>query len=286
MGSKATGTSPRAVGLTFVSYERMMAHYQHQPIPVSLTNLRHLPEELGQDAIVLGLNPEPGVYRHFVLGASAGEVVRETGRPGLSLLPGDSWTRKADDELRGRPLNALMGWLEALAQEYDYMVIDTHPSGYLQEAAIRVAETVVAPVRCEALALDGVAATLHLVREIGRPQQIIVLPTMYDERLTVQRYNYGLLQEYYPGLVATPVPNRVAVAEAHLAGQTVWEYGSGQGRMIPVRAAYEQVVDWLTTSVLFYDIDTWACSATSRPLLEEQSEKWSRCARTVGVSMS
>jgi chromosome partitioning protein len=203
---------------------------------------------LGQDAIVLGLAPEPGVYRHLVLGALAREVVRETGRPGLSLLPGDGWTRKADDELRGRPLGDLMNCLNALAQGYDYLVIDTHPSGYLQEVVIRVAETVVAPVRCEALALDGVAATLHLVREIGQPQQLIVLPTMYDERLTAQRYNYRLLQESYPGMVAAPVPNRVAVAEAHLAGQTVWEYGRGQGRMAPVRAAYEQVVDWLTTS--------------------------------------
>jgi cellulose biosynthesis protein BcsQ len=141
-----------------------------------------------------------------------------------------------------------MNCLNALAQGYDYLVIDTHPSGYLQEVAIRVAEAVVAPVRCEALALDGVAATLHLVREIGSPQQVIVLPTMYDERLTAQRYNYGLLQESYPGRVASPVPNRVAVAEAHLAGRTVWEYASGQGRMSQVRMAYEQLLEWLMTS--------------------------------------
>jgi chromosome partitioning protein len=201
---------------------------------------------LGQDAIVLGMSPESGVYRHLVLGAPACEVVRETGRPGLSLLPGDGWTRKADDELRGRPLNALMSCLQALAQDYDFTVIDTHPSGYLQEVAIRMAQAVVTPVRCEALAMDGVAATLHLVREIGRPHQVIVLPTMYDERLTAQRYNFGLLQESYPGMVARPVPNRVAVAEAHLAGKTVWEYG--KGRMTLVQAAYEQLVDWLMTS--------------------------------------
>ncbi|MBX3002153.1 MAG: DUF2283 domain-containing protein [Caldilineaceae bacterium] len=43
---KATGVPPRAVGLTFISYERMMARRQHQPISVSLVNLRHLPEDL------------------------------------------------------------------------------------------------------------------------------------------------------------------------------------------------------------------------------------------------
>jgi hypothetical protein len=54
---KATGAPPRAVGLTFVSYERMMAHHQHQPIAVSLTNLRHLPEELWQAVLAVLTTP-------------------------------------------------------------------------------------------------------------------------------------------------------------------------------------------------------------------------------------
>jgi cellulose biosynthesis protein BcsQ len=144
--------------------------------------------------------------------------------------------------------------LQALAAKYDYAVIDTHPSGYLQELAMRVADVVVSPVRPEALALDGVAATLAAVRELGQPVQIILLPTMYDERLTAHRYHYSLLQTSYGGLVAQPVPNRVAVAEAHLAGQTVWEYGDHRGELGKVRAAYAALLDWLTTepaAVLF-----------------------------------
>lgn len=54
---KATGSPPRAVGLTFISYERMMAHFQHQPIPVSLTDLRHLPEELWQAVLAVLTTP-------------------------------------------------------------------------------------------------------------------------------------------------------------------------------------------------------------------------------------
>jgi chromosome partitioning protein len=209
---------------------------------------------LGQDAIVLGLPPEPGVYNHFVRQIPAGQTVRATGRPGLSVLPGDSWTRRADHELRGRSLEEALDCLWALAASYDYTVIDTHPSGHLQELAIRVADVVVSPVRPEALALDGVAATLAAVRELGQPQQIILLPTMYDERLTAHRYHYGLLQTTYGGLVAQPVPNRVAVAEAHLAGQTVWEYGDRRGELAKVRAAYAALLDWLVTeptAVLF-----------------------------------
>jgi chromosome partitioning protein len=202
---------------------------------------------LGQDAIVLGLPPEPGVYNHFVRQSPAQQTVRATGRPGLSVLPGDGWTRRTDHELRGRPLVETLDCLRALAAEYDYTVIDTHPSGHLQELAMRVADVVVSPVRPEALALDGVAATLAAVRALGQPGQIILLPTMYDERLTAHRYHYGLLQTSYGGMVAQPVPNRVAVAEAHLAGQTVWEYADRRGELAKVRAAYEALLDWVTT---------------------------------------
>lgn len=53
-----TGAPPRAIGLTFISYDRMMAHYQHQPIPVSLTTLRRLPENLWQ-AVLAVLTTSP-----------------------------------------------------------------------------------------------------------------------------------------------------------------------------------------------------------------------------------
>jgi len=37
---KATGAPPRAIGLTFISFARMMAHYRHQPLSMPLANLR------------------------------------------------------------------------------------------------------------------------------------------------------------------------------------------------------------------------------------------------------
>lgn len=54
---KATDSSPRAIGLTLVNYEKMMEHYHQQPIPVSLTNLRHLPEDLWQAVLTVLTKP-------------------------------------------------------------------------------------------------------------------------------------------------------------------------------------------------------------------------------------
>lgn len=48
---KATGTAPKAVGLTFVSFAHLMAHHQNNPLSVSLANLRNLPEDLWREVL-------------------------------------------------------------------------------------------------------------------------------------------------------------------------------------------------------------------------------------------
>ena len=45
---KATGEPPRAIGLTFVSFSRMMAHHLNKPLTISLYRLRNLPNDLWQ----------------------------------------------------------------------------------------------------------------------------------------------------------------------------------------------------------------------------------------------
>jgi hypothetical protein len=54
---KVTGTAPRAIGLTFVSFARMLAHYQNKPLYVPLANLRNLPEDLWQAILVVTTTP-------------------------------------------------------------------------------------------------------------------------------------------------------------------------------------------------------------------------------------
>lgn len=41
-----SGEAPRAVGLTFISFQRLMAAHKDRPLRVSLTNLRSLPDDL------------------------------------------------------------------------------------------------------------------------------------------------------------------------------------------------------------------------------------------------
>jgi len=54
---KATGTPPRAVGLTFISFAAMMAHYKDKPLHIPLANLRSLPDDLWQSVIAVVTTP-------------------------------------------------------------------------------------------------------------------------------------------------------------------------------------------------------------------------------------
>jgi len=54
---KTTGTPPRAIGLTFVSFARMMEHYRNTPLSVPLANLRNLPEDLWQAVVTVLTTP-------------------------------------------------------------------------------------------------------------------------------------------------------------------------------------------------------------------------------------
>ena len=200
----------------------------------------------GHSAIALGMDPEPGVFDWLITQQPVANLVRNTGRPGLSLLPGNSRTRTAQNVLHAelRSLADLAATIDALAAGYDYLVIDTPPSGLLQEAAIHAAHVVIIPVHCEALGMDGVAATINIIARVGsRSPRVIILPTSYMPHINEHDYNRTLLDDTYPGQVASPVLRRIAVAECHAQGKTVWECSSVGAS--DVAHAYGVLIDWL-----------------------------------------
>ncbi len=50
---KESGQPPRAIGLTLISFERMREAHKESPVVVSLSNLRHLPEEIWQAVLTV-----------------------------------------------------------------------------------------------------------------------------------------------------------------------------------------------------------------------------------------
>ena len=54
---KATGDMARAVGLTFISFSRLMEQYRTRPLSVPLANLRKHPEDLWQAVLTVITTP-------------------------------------------------------------------------------------------------------------------------------------------------------------------------------------------------------------------------------------
>lgn len=65
---KSTGTTPRAIGLTFINFARLKTRYANRPLNVPLANLRNLPDELWQS--VLNVVTTPPVSDFLSVGLS------------------------------------------------------------------------------------------------------------------------------------------------------------------------------------------------------------------------
>lgn len=206
----------------------------------------------GNAATALGLDPLPGVFDLFIVEKPLANCLQSTNRLGLTLLPSNQKTKLASStvymQLASGELTRqrLIEMLSAIAQNFDYVVFDTPPSGIFQELAIEIANTIVIPTPCDYLGIDGVRNTLATIEKLNRQSaQIIILPTLYNAGTNDGRYNLGLLNEAYPGSVADPVPASAAVREAVAHGQTIWEYEGKSETLGRVRFAYERLAQWI-----------------------------------------
>ena len=113
--------------------------------------------------------------------------------PPLDVLPATIDLSGADVEMAssnyavGRE-NLLKQKLDAVRNDYDYIIIDCPPSlGLLNTNALTAADTVMIPVQCEYFALEGLTqllGTIRLVQKLWNPRLSIegVLLTMFDVR--------------------------------------------------------------------------------------------------------
>lgn len=186
----------------------------------------------------LGLGREAGVFRLLVEGRDIRSVIRPTGREGLDILPGNDTTKVAAFTLPalGRAVTELGERLRGL--DYEFVVVDTPPDGYLQEAALVAADRVIIPTRLEHDDVAGVLATLELLYTVRRNQRldglagerVLVAPMAFDRRIGEHVYNLGALagavrsdQGGELARVADPVPYRARMAELPSLGVTIFE---------------------------------------------------------------
>ena len=196
----------------------------------------------------------PSIYEALMLEAEAADCVVPLADERFDLLPATRELSGAEVELapamaREQRLKTLCA---PLADRYDWIFIDCPPSlGVLTVNALTAATSVVIPVQCEYLPMEGLARlmeTLALVRRNLNPalRTLGVALTMLDGRTRLAREVAADVMAHFPTQTfATVIPRAVSIAEAPSYGQSIFRYRPGSR----AAAAYRKLANELTGRV-------------------------------------
>jgi chromosome partitioning protein len=163
----------------------------------------------------------------------ADQAIIPSGRDRYDLVPADQDLAGAAVELTNleRREYRLSESLQPLRERYHRIVVDCPPSlGLLTLNALCAADSVLIPLQCEYLALEGLAqlkGTLDRVREGLNPRLRIlgVVMTMYDGRTNLAQQVVDEVQRHFPRLICrTLIPRSVRLSEAPSYGRLIAEY--------------------------------------------------------------
>ncbi len=121
--------------------------------------------------------------------------------------------------------------LAPIADQFDYVLIDSPPSlGILTLNTLVAARSVLVPVQCEYMALEGVSElmrSLQRIRASLNPGLALegILLTMFDERTNLSRQVVDEIREHFKEEVfETVIPRNVRLGEAPSFGKPIMLY--------------------------------------------------------------
>jgi len=142
--------------------------------------------------------------------------------------------------------------LEKIREDYDFVIIDCPPSlGIVTMNALIAADSILIPVQCEFLALDGLTQLLNTIRIIQRKlkhsQRKLtiegVLLTMLDTRSNIGYEVINEVKTYFKEKVfKTIIPRNVKVSVAPSYGLPVTEYSPRSKGSISYQNLAKEVV--------------------------------------------
>jgi len=190
----------------------------------------------GNATSALGFPKDPArrtLYQALILGEPTDRIIIDAKVDFLHLIPSDKNLVGASVELvqmenREYRLKELM---PGLRDRYEFILIDCAPSlDLLTVNALAASDSVLVPIQCEYLALEGVSElldTLMRMRRTINPELAIegILLTMYDDRTTLSKQVAADLRSFFGAQVfETIIPRNVRLAEAPSHGMPVIFY--------------------------------------------------------------
>ena len=184
----------------------------------------------------LGFPKDPSrrtLYNALIEGEPINKVISNTQVEGLHLIPSDKNLAGASVELVGADDREfrLRRIVDQVRQDYDFILIDCPPALDLVTLnALVASDSVLVPIQCEYLALEGVSDLLDTLMRIRRtlnPSLCVegIALTMYDERTTLSRQVAADLKSFFGSQVfETIIPRNVRLAEAPSHGKPIMLY--------------------------------------------------------------
>jgi chromosome partitioning protein len=206
----------------------------------------------------LGVDPRrisAGAYEALVEDKPAREVIVQTERHDLDLLPASADLAGAEVELTQRLARERMlaTALAPILPDYDYVLVDDPPSLGLLTINGLTASTdgVLIPVQCEYLALEGLSQllrTVQKVRDVLNPKLHVmgVVLTMYDSRTNLAQQVVQEVRSHFPREVfRTVIPRNIRLSEAPSYGQPILAYAPTSAGALAYAALAQEFIERL-----------------------------------------
>lgn len=224
----------------------------------------------GNATVAIGFPKDPSrrtLYHALILNEPHDRILLNSQVDGLDVIPADKNLAGAAVELvtlEKREFR-LRSFLESLRSKYRFIILDCPPAlDLLTLNALVAADSVMIPIQCEYLALEGVSELLDTLMRIRRTLNSSleiegILLTMYDERTTLARQVATDLRSFFGAQVfQTVIARNVRLAEAPSFGKPIIFYD--------IHSKGAEGYTQLAQEVIANDekrIGTWARSAHS-----------------------
>jgi chromosome partitioning protein len=191
------------------------------------------PQANATSGVGVSKNDRNSMYPVMVDGMNITQIIQQTELPGFHVAPSSVDLVAAELELSdaiGREFH-LRRALQPVANDYDYILIDSPPSlGLLTVNGLTAANSVLVPMQCEYFAIEGVAQllnTIERVRDFLNPALEIegIALTMFDERVNLARQVAEEVRRHFGDKVyRTVIPRNVRLGEAPSFGKPIILY--------------------------------------------------------------
>jgi chromosome partitioning protein len=210
----------------------------------------------GNATTAIGFPKDPmrkTLYHALSLGEPPNRVIIKSQVDRLDVIPSDKNLAGAAVELVSAEHREfhLKHIIDQLRDSYAFVILDCPPAlDLLAINALVASDSVLVPIQCEYLALEGVSELLDTLMRIRRtlnPELAIegILLTMYDERTTLSRQVAADLRSFFGSQVLeTVVPRNVRLAEAPSHGKPIIIYDiQSRGADAYIQLAKEMVTN-------------------------------------------